>query len=198
MVSHFLFPNLFLKGYYMSDDSNESLLGWSDDIERLCKDIERNCCKLSAIHKEQYLALHAQSKYFKIPIIIISSCNSILAVSLSTYVGNQNLVSSINCLLSLISAIICSIELYIGLQKRIETELFSYRSYYLLSVKINNCLKLEREHRKNLSGSDFLTEIETEYKQLFTDSLISNQTINDKLIGEIPLKRNPLLLEENL
>lgn len=180
-----------------SDDSNESLLGWSDDIERLCKDIERNCSKLSAIHKEQYLALHTQSKYFKIPIIIMSSCNSIFAVGLNAYL-NQNLVSSVNCLLSLISAIICSIELYIGLQKRIETELFSYRSYYLLSVKINNCLKLEREHRKNLSGCDFLTEIETEYKQLFTDSLISNQTINDKLIGEIPLKRNPLILEENL
>jgi len=183
----------------MSDDSNESLLGWSDDIERLCKDIERNCSKLSEIHKVNYLALHAQSKYFKIPIIIISSCNSILAVSLSTYVGNQDLVSSVNCLLSLISAIICSIELYIGLQKRIENELFSYRNYYLLSVKINNCLKLEREHRKNLSGSDFLTEIETEYKTLFSDSLISKETINDKLIGEIPLKRNnPLLLEEEL
>jgi hypothetical protein len=181
----------------MSDTSNESLLGWSDDIERLCKDIERNCSKLSEIHKTQYLALHVQSKYFKIPIIIMSSCNSIFAVGLNAYLS-QDLVSSVNCLLSLISAIICSIELYIGLQKRIETELFSYRSYYLLSVKINNCLKLEREHRKNLSGTDFLTEIETEYKQLFTDSLISNQTINDKLIGEIPLKRNPLLLEENL
>jgi hypothetical protein len=181
----------------MSDTSNESLLGWSDDIERLCKDIERNCSKLSQIHKEQYLALHVQSKYFKIPIIFISSCNSVMAIGLSTYL-NQNLVSSVNCLLSLISAIICSIELYIGLQKRIENELFSYRNYYLLSVKINNCLKLEREHRKNLSGTDFLTEIETEYKQLFTDSLISNQTINDKLIGEIPLKKNPLLLEENL
>ena len=68
-----------------------------------------------------------------------------------------------------------------------------------MSVKINNCLKLEREHRKNLSGSDFLTEIETEYRQLFTDSLISNQTINDKLIGEIPVKRpNPILLEAGL
>lgn len=182
----------------MSDTSNESLLGWTSDIEHLCKDIERNASKLSEIHKVNYLALHVQSKYFKIPIIIMSSCNSIFAVGLNAYLS-QELVSSVNCLLSLISAIICSIELYIGLQKRIENELFSYRNYYLLSVKINNCLKLDREHRKNLSGSDFLTEIETEYRQLFTDSLISNQTINDKLIGEIPLKRpNPILLEAGL
>ena len=182
----------------MSDTSNESLLGWTSDIEHLCKDIERNASKLSEIHKVNYLALHVQSKYFKIPIIIMSSCNSIFAVGLNAYLS-QELVSSVNCLLSLISAIICSIELYIGLQKRIENELFSYRNYYLLSVKINNCLKLDREHRKNLSGSDFLTEIETDYRQLFTDSLISNQTINDKLIGEIPLKRpNPILLEAGL
>ena len=182
----------------MSDDSNESLMGWTSDIERLCKDIERNSSKLSEIHKVNYLALHTQSKYFKIPIIVLSSCNSIFAVGLNAYL-NQDLVSSVNCIISLISAIICSIELYIGLQKRIENELFSYRNYYLLSVKINNCLKLDREHRKNLSGSDFLTEIESEYKTLFSDSLISTQSINDKLIGEIPLKRkNPLLLEEQL
>ena len=182
----------------MSDTSNESLMGWTSDIEHLCKDIERNCSKLSEIHKEQYLALHTQIKYFKLPVIILSSVNSITAIGLSSYL-NQDLVSSINCIISLISAIICSIELYIGLQKRIETELFSYRSYYLLSVKINNCLKLDREHRKNLSGSDFLTEIESEYKTLFTDSLISKETINDKLIGEIPLKKpNPILLEAGL
>jgi hypothetical protein len=181
----------------MSDTSTESLLGWSIDVERLCKDIECNSSKLSTIHKTEYLSLHTQSKYFKIHIIILSSCNSIFTVGLNAYL-NQELVSSVNCLLSLISAIICSIELYIGLQKRIESELFSYRSYYLLSVKINNTLKLEREHRKCVSGADFLTEIETEYKQLFTESLISNQTINDMLCGTNgstpPFKqKNPLI-----
>ena len=184
-----------------SETSTDSILGWSDDIEKLCKDIECNSSKLSTIHKTEYLSLHTQSKYFKIPIIILSSCNSIFAVGLNAYL-NQNLVSSVNCLLSLVSAIICSIELYIGLQKRIESQLFSYRAYYLLSVKINNCLKLEREHRKCVSGADFLTEIETEYKQLFNESLISNQTINDRLSGTNgstpPLKINPLLLEQQL
>jgi len=177
----------------MSVESNESNLGWSEDIELLSKDIEHNCAKLSTIHKRNYLQLHEQQKYFKIPIIVMSSCNSIFAVGLASYM-NQNLVSSVNCLLSLVSAIICSIELYIGLQKRIETELMSYRSFYLLSVKINNCLKLDREHREELSGSTFLNAIENEYKTLFSDSLIHNESINDALINSFELKKvNPIL-----
>jgi len=177
----------------MSVESNESNLGWSEDIELLSKDIEHNCAKLSYIHKRNYIELHEQQKYFKIPIIVLSSCNSIFAVGLSSYM-NQNLVSSVNCLLSLVSAIICSIELYIGLQKRIETELMSYRSFYLLSVKINNCLKLDREHREELSGSTFLNSIENEYRTLFNDSLIHNESINDALINSIELKKvNPIL-----
>ena len=172
-------------------DSNESNLGWSEDIERLAKDIEYNCARLSEIHKRNYIALHEQQKYFKIPIIVLSSCNSIFAVGLSSYM-TQSAVSSINCLLSLISAIICSIELYIGLQKRIETELMSYRSFYLLSVRISNCLKLEREHREELSGSNFLSSIENEYKTLFSDSLIHNESINDALISIEIKKVNPM------
>lgn len=174
-------------------DSNESNLGWSEDIENLAKDIEHNCARLSEIHKRNYLALHEQQKYFKIPIIVLSSCNSIFAVGLADYM-DQSTVSSVNCLLSLVSAIICSIELYIGLQKRIETELMSYRSFYLLSVKINNCLKLDREHREELSGSTFLNAIENEYKTLFSDSLIHNENITDALISPIEVKKeNPLL-----
>jgi hypothetical protein len=182
------------EGSPSDSESNESNLGWSEDIEGLARDIEYNCARLSEIHKRNYIALHEQQKYFKIPIIVLSSCNSIFAVGLVSYM-DQNVVSSVNCLLSLISAIICSIELYIGLQKRIETELMSYRSFYLLSVRISNCLKLEREHREELSGSTFLSSIENEYKTLFSDSLIHNESINDALISVEIKKVNPILRE---
>ena len=105
----------------MSETSSLTYLGWSEDVEALCKDIENNASKLSFIHKHNYLYLHQQQKYFKIPIIILSSCNSIFAVGLNAYL-TQDLVSSINCILSLICSIISSIELYINLQKRIENE----------------------------------------------------------------------------
>jgi len=178
----------------MSETSSLTYLGWSEDVENLCKDIENNASKLSSIHKHNYLYLHQQQKYFKIPIIILSSCNSIFAVGLNSYL-TQDLVSSINCILSLICSIITSIELYINLQKRIENELMSYRAYYLLGIKINNCLKLDREHRTEANGVQFLVEVENEYKTLFNDSLVNNREIEDKLliINKNVFSSNPIL-----
>jgi hypothetical protein len=177
----------------MSENTELTYLGWSTDVEELCRDIETNTSKLSDIHKLNYLMLTEQQKYFKIPIIILSACNSIMAIGLTSYT-TQNVTSSINCIISLICSVIASIELYIGLQKRIEMELTSYRSYYMLSVKINNCLKLEREHRQETNGVQFLLEIENEYKSLFNDALVNKQQIEDKLIfPNLNYVSNPVL-----
>ena len=182
-------------GEHKSDDSsNESQNGWSDDIESLLKDMEYNAGILSQIHKTNYLVLHEYIKYFKLPIIVLSSVNSIFSVGLSTYL-DQSLVSSINCLISLICGIITSIELYLGLQKKIENELLSYRDYYLLSIKINNCLKLKREHRTEPNGQLFLTDITNEYTGLFESSEIHSQNFRDRLISiDITKTKNKLLL----
>ena len=59
-------------------------------------------------------------KYFKIPVIILSSINSVIAIGLSTFII-QTLVSVITCIISLISAMLGSIELYLGIQKTMET-----------------------------------------------------------------------------
>jgi hypothetical protein len=176
------------------ESSTESQNGWSDDIEALLRDMEYNSGILSQIHKTNYLSLHEYIKYFKLPIIILSSVNSIFSVGLNAYLS-QGLVSSINCLISLICGIISSIELYLGLQKKIENELLSYRDYYLLSVKINNCLKLKREHRTEPNGQLFLTDITNEYTGLFESSEIHSQNFRDRLISiDITKTKNKLLL----
>lgn len=186
--------NLELSEQKSEISSTESQNGWSDDIEALLRDMEYNSGILSQIHKTNYLVLHEYIKYFKLPIIVLSSLNSIFSVGLSTYL-NQSLVSSINCLISLICGIISSIELYLGLQKKIENELLSYRDYYLLSVKINNCLKLKREHRTEPNGQLFLTDITNEYTGLFESSEIHSQNFRDRLISiDITKTKNKLLL----
>lgn len=176
------------------NSSTDTQNGWSDDIEALLKDMEYNSGILSQIHKENYLSLHEYIKYFKLPIIVLSSVNSIFSVGLSVYL-QQTLVSSINCLISLICGIITSIELYLGLQKKIENELLSYRNYYLLSIKINNCLKIKREHRSEQNGQLFLTDITNEYTGLFEASEIHSQNFRDRLISiDITKTKNKLLL----
>jgi hypothetical protein len=82
----------------------------------------------------------------------------------------------------MICSIITSIELYLNLQKRIDVELTSYRAYYMLSVKIANTLHLEREHRQVKDGTSFLLEVENEYKQLFNEANVHQQTLDDNLV----------------
>jgi len=178
----------------MSDD--DTVQGWSTDIETLCKDIQTNTTRLANIHKENYLVLVNQIKYFKVPVIVISTFNSVFAIGLTLY-ASQEAVSTINCIMSMICSIITSIELYLNLQKRIDVELTSYRSYYMLSVKIANTLHLEREHRQVKDGTSFLLEVENEYKQLFGEANVHEAVLDDSLLKiHIHEKQNPL--QDNL
>jgi hypothetical protein len=155
---------------------------WSHDIEKQLQNIETNCSKNADISKKDYLELTNQIKYFRIPVIFLSSINAIASVSLTSYI-NQSSVSIITCLVSFTVSLISSVELYLGLQKKIETALSSYRDYYLLSVKINNCLRLDRDHRNENDARNFLTECLTQYEQLFGKSNITPECFDDKLVN---------------
>jgi hypothetical protein len=169
---------------------NETVEGWSDDVELVCRNIEHNAIELSRLHKRHYLRLSHQQIYYRIPIIVLSSLNSIFSVGLSAYVA-QPIVSTTNCIMSLICGIISSVELYFQLTKRIETELISYREYYLLSTRINSCLKLERDHRRETSGTDFLTEVQNKYNTLFEASNVLIDDYTDELQLRIRKLRFP-------
>jgi len=165
-----------------SDDDLTGVHNWSNDIEEQLKNIETNCAKNADISKKDYLLLTDQIKYFRIPVIFLSSINAIASVSLNSYM-NQDAVSIITCLVSFAVSLISSVELYLGLQKKIETALSSYRDYYLLSVKINNCLRLDRDHRNENDARNFLIECLTQYEQLFGKSNITPDYFDDKLVG---------------
>lgn len=176
----------------MEEKSDDDLTGchnWSNDIEHQLKNIETNCSKNADISKREYLLLTDQIKYFRIPVIFLSSINAIASVSLHSYM-TQDAVSIITCLISFSVSLISSIELYLGLQKKIEISLSSYRDYYLLSVKINNVLRLDRDHRCENDARNFLTECLTQYEQLFGKSNITPDCFDDKLVN-ISCKMKP-------
>lgn len=173
-----------------SDGSDE----WSSDIERILEEINYNCTIMSDYHKQSYLILTGQLIYFRVPLIVLSSVNSILAIGLTAFVSSQTIVSGINSVISLICAIISSIELFLQIQKRSEVELLSHREYYLLGVKISSMLKLERKRRQT-TGLVFLNSIIADYTSLYEASNVNNHDLNDKLIvihqKDFTLKNTP-------
>lgn len=167
-----------------TDDHN-----WSNDVEVQLQNIEVNSKQQADISKSQYLELIFLQKYFKIPVIVISGLNSVFAIGLNSFVP-QNGVSIINCILAFIVATMGSIELYLGITKRMDIALNTYQSFYLLSVKINNCLRLERSHREQMDGRSFLIACLNEYEQLFTQNNITADKYEDKLTNiEIIVKK---------
>jgi hypothetical protein len=83
-------------------------------------------------------------------------------------------------LIALLCGIIGSIELFLGVQKRLEADLISSRDYYLLSVDIFKTLTLNRENRP-VPAKDYLNEIYNKYVKLVESSEALVKKIEDKL-----------------
>jgi hypothetical protein len=149
-----------------------------DDIETILENIRINSVLLNKIHKKRYLELQQSLKYFRIPIIILSSINSI--VSVSQQFLPQNIITGTNSLLSLTTGIISSIEMFLGLNSQMENELMSQKEYYILATTIYKTLSLNPENRpENMKA--FLEESYSTYIKLLENSCVIHKKIEDQL-----------------
>ena len=153
---------------------------WSNDIEERLEAIQNNSAQQALVSKQEYLDLIYLQKFFKIPVIVLSGINSVFAVGLNNY-ASQDAVSIINCILAFICSVIGSVELYLNISKKIEISLASFQSFYLLSVKINNTLKLKRDNRCELDARKFLDDCLNEYESIFKTNNVNQSNINDRL-----------------
>jgi hypothetical protein len=153
---------------------------WTEDVESVLENIRINSVLFSKYHKERYYIYKSYLKYFKLPLIVLSSITSIASVGLTTYISQEK-VSAITCLLSLLSAIIASVELYLGIQKSMETELMSSRDFILLAYDIFKTLSLARENRTT-NGKVYLDDKFQEYKKLVENAkLVHSKKLTDAL-----------------
>lgn len=152
---------------------------WSSDIETVLEQIRVNSVILSKEHKTKYLYLKGILRYFRVPVILISSIASVSSVGLQSYI-DQQLISAITCLLSLTCGIIGSIELFLAIQTRMENELMASKDYYILSIEIFKVLTLDRDNR-SIGGKTFLEASYSTYVKLIENSNIIDNKISDRL-----------------
>ena len=81
-------------------DSDITVESWSRDIEIILDNLLENINTLQAEHKKLYIQLQSKLIIFRVPLIFLASLNSVFSVGLNAYI-EQNLVSTINCLISL-------------------------------------------------------------------------------------------------
>ena len=148
---------------------------WYTDMESILEKIRKNSVILSHHHKRYYIYLKERLKYFRIPVIVLSSINTVLSISLDKYTIYSSIII---CGINLIVTIISSIELFLNIQKQIENNLILQSGFYTLSINIFKTLQLNRTNR-TIKGIDFLNECFDEYNRLFHLSTL--QTIKDSL-----------------
>jgi hypothetical protein len=168
-----------------SSDSNEdnSVSIRKEDVYKVLQKIRNNCINLSIYHNKRYhFYKNILFSFFRIPLIMLSGFNSFFAVGMQEQIS-QSTISIINSLLSLLCGILTSIELLWNLQKRMEIELDSHKSYYKLSIEIFKFMELD----ENLKGSEskiYLNTVYKNYEQLITTSNAVNvyrRGFNDEL-----------------
>ena len=141
---------------------------WCEDNERILELLRQNSVLLSHHHKGRYYHFKGYLKYFKLPLIVLSSITSIASMGLTAYMPQQD-ISLLTCLLSLVSAVIASVEMYLGINRQMEEELFVSKSFQILSYDIYKTLQLERAHRIE-DGQQFLNEKYNQYVKLIEHS----------------------------
>jgi len=152
---------------------------WSADVESLLDKIRQNCVILSEQHKHQFFYFQSWLKYFRLPCIILCSINAVVSIGLPAYVPQRH-VSLINCLISLVTTIITSTELYLQIEKQMSIEMEVSKEYYLLSIDINKTLLLNKENR-NIEATTYLDSCMNKYKNLFEHSMVLEKKLKDKL-----------------
>lgn len=147
---------------------------WSEDEENILKVLSDKSFQMSEFHKKNYIRLEQQLKYYKIPVIVISGINSVVAVGMSEYLS-QNAISATNCVLALVCGIIGSIELYLKISENMNREYISGRDFYLLHIDIKKTLALHMSNR-NVDGDVYLTAIYNKYIKNVANAAIMTGT----------------------
>ena len=157
-----------------------SAITWNDKIENVLDNIRVNALYLSTKYKARYFSLSNSIKWYRLPIIILSGANSIIAVGLQPYI-EQGTISLTNSLIALICGIIGSIELFLKINARCEADLITHKELYLLSIEIFKTLSLDRENRYT-PAKEYLEQVYNDYCKIIESSNPLYQSITDKLL----------------
>ena len=143
-----------------------------------------NAVNLADYHRKRFYHFKSFGKYFRIPIIVLSSITASASVGLQPLV-RQDIISGLTCVLGFGIAVISSMEMYLGIQSAMDHEIALSRDYYSLAIDVFKCLNLSREHRTEEPRS-YLDKKYSEYKALRETSSLLKRKLSVDLLATIP------------
>jgi len=156
----------------------------AEDIETLLENIRINAINLSNYHRYRFFHFKSFGKYFRIPIIVLSSITSASSVGLQPFM-TQGSISGMTCLLGFIIAVISSTEMYLKITDQQEKELALSKDYYSLGIDIFKILNTDPKNRSE-DPRTYLDKRYAEYKALTESSSLLKNDLRVDCLAQVP------------
>ena len=137
---------------------------WHTEEETFLENLQRQCEILYKHTIKEHHYYDRLSGKFNIPILVISSINSLTAVGLNAFI-RQEYVSVLNAVLSAGTGVLGSIQLYLKLNEKMTKATRASVGYKRISLKISRELALARDVRTS-EGPAFVQDCFSEYNQV--------------------------------
>ncbi len=146
---------------------------WGTSIDSLLDKIRLNCVQLTNRHIKNHLYYKGASAYFEVPTIILSVFAGSFSVGSDPFL-HQELISVVNCVISMIITILTSVKLYMKITENSSQEQELAISFKSLALDIFKTLSLP-EDKRGIDGMVYLNKVYGKYINLVENSAILNQ-----------------------
>jgi len=150
---------------------------WTDTIINLLQRIKYNSMLLHHKHRHRYMKYRTISKYFDLPIIVMSVFSSSFPSLNVISPDYQNIITTT---ISMAITILSSTKLYLNLSNNINSEIDLSKAYYILSINIFKMIMLKPSDQ---NPNTFLDASFAEYSKLIETSSLLYKNIKKDLLN---------------
>ena len=150
---------------------------WTDTIINLLQRIKYNSMLLHHKHRHRYMKYRTISKYFDLPIIVMSVFSSSFPSLNVISPDYQNIITTA---ISMAITILSSTKLYLNLSNNINSEIDLSKAYYILSINIFKMIMLKPSDQ---NPNTFLDASFAEYSKLIETSSLLYKNIKKDLLN---------------
>ena len=159
---------------------------WTTYEEQYLTKMHKSSAVLEEYNRKQYIKHTDMAKRYAIPIVIISSINSVFSVSGSGFI-DQTYVSIGTALLSLICGVLSSITMLLKIQEKINNYIIVCKEFQSIKYAIGKELSISRDKRP-CNGVETVQKFFNEYQSALEKMEIREKKVNDYLLLEsLPL-----------
>lgn len=145
-----------------------AVASWTEEVMELLEGIRLNSVNLSDYHRRRFYYFKGYSKYFDLPVLVLSSMSASFSVGTQAYLS-QEMISAITCFVGILVSIITSIKLYLNITDSMQVELKMSKEFYTLGIDIYRITHLPPQQR-GMDGVDYLNRQYGTYSKLVESS----------------------------